>query len=114
MIIGIRRVLRETLRGRVGIGAHICVRRSSSGGKGGRIGKRATLEGGIVVVLGVVGIELRRARGFSWNRGRKVNISLFVVMSVAVYDTVWTGVSLVNTGLAGRVRRVRWSHGPAD
>lgn len=114
MVIGIRRVLRETLRGWIGIGAHVRVRRSSSGGKGGRVGNRATLEGGIVVVLGVVGIDLRRARGFSWNRGRKVNISLFVVMSVAVHDAVGTGVSLVGIGLAGCVRRVRWSHGPAD
>ena len=114
MIIGIRRVLRKTLRGWIGVGAHVCVRRSSSGGKGGRVDSRTTLEGGIVIVLGVVGIDLRRARGFGWNRGRKVNISLFVVMSVAVHDAVGTGVSLVNIGLAGCVRRVRWSHSPAD
>lgn len=113
MKIGVRGSLRESLCRWVGVGVHVCVRRSSSGGKGGREGRRATLECGIVVVLDVVGIDLRGARAFIWIRWSKVNGSLVVGMSVAVHDVIGSGVSLVDIGLAGGSRGVRWSRSPA-
>lgn len=113
MKITVRGSLRETLCRWVGEGVHVCVRRSSSGGKGGRVGRRAVLECGIVVVLDLVGIDLRGARGFIWIRGSKVNGSLVVGMSVAVHDVVGSGVSLVDVGLAGGSGGVRWSPSPA-
>ncbi len=48
--IGICSVVGETLRSLVGIGAHVCVGCSGSGGERGRVCRRATLEGGVVVV----------------------------------------------------------------
>ena len=114
MEVGIRRILRETLSSWVGVGIHVCVRSSSSGRKGGRIGRRAILEGGIVLVLGLIRIDLRRARSFTWMRGAKVNVSLIVSMSVTIRDAVGARVSLVDVKLIGISGRVRWSHGPAE
>ena len=114
METAVRRVERKTRRSRAGIGAHVCVRRGSSGGKGGRVDRRATLEGDVVVVLGVISINLRRARGFVWIRGRKVNISLVVGMNVTIYDAVRSGVCLVHIGLTGSIGHMRWSHSPAE
>ena len=113
MKIGVRRVVRKILCRWIRVGVHVCVRRSSSGGKGGWVARRAALEGGVVVVLGVVGIDLRGVRVFVWIMGSKVNVSLVVGMIVAIHDSVGCGVSLVDIGLAGSSGRVRWSHSPA-
>ena len=100
MEIGVRRIVRETLRTWVGVGVQVCVGGSSSGRERGRIGRRAVLEGGIVIILGVVRINLRRSRGFAWNGGAKVNVSLVVGMCLAIGDAVRDGVNLVDIGLA--------------
>ena len=114
MEVGIRRILRESLSNWGGVGIHICVRSSSSGRKGGRIARRAILEGGRVIVLGLIRIDLRRARCFIWMRGAKVNVSLVVGMSVTIRDAVGARVSFVDVRLVGTSGRVRWSHGPAE
>ena len=112
--VGIRGVLRETLSNWVGVGIHVCVRSSSSGRKGGLVGRRAIFEGGIVVVLDLIRIDLRRVRGLIWMRGAEVNVSLVVRMSVTVCDVVGARVSLVDVRLVGTSGRVRRSHGPAE
>ena len=114
MEVGIRRIWRESLSdwGRVGI--HVCVRSSSSGRKGGRIGRRAILEGGTVLVWGLIRIDLRRARGFIWMWRAKVNVSSIVGMSVNITDAVGPRVSLVDVRLVGTSGRVRRSQGPAE
>ena len=114
MEVGIRWIWRETLSNWVGVGIHIRVRSSSSGRKGRRISRRAILEGGIVLVLGLIRIDLRRARGFTWMRGAKVNVSLVVGMSVTIRDPVGARISLVDVRLVGTSGCVRWSHGPAE
>lgn len=101
-------------RSLVGIGIHVYIRGGSSGGKGGRICGRAAPEGGVVVVLNMVGEDLRRANRFVGIRVSKVNVPLAVGVSVANHDAVSSGVSLVDIGLAGSSRRVRRSHSPAQ
>ena len=98
----------------VGVGIHVCVRSSSSGRKGGRIGRRAILESGIVIVLGLIRIDLRRARGFIWIWGAKVNVLLVVGMSVTVRDAVGNRVSIVDVRLVRTSGRVGRSQRPAE
>ena len=114
MEIGVPRIVREALRSWVRVGIHICVRRGSSGRKSGRVGRGAILKGGIVVILGLIRIHLRRARGVAWNRGTKISVSLIVGMSVTIGDAVGGGVSLVDIRLVGTTGSVRWSHSPAE
>lgn len=102
------------LRSLVGIGAHICVCGGSGGGKGGRVCRRAASVRGIVAVLGMVGEGLRRASGFVGVGSSKIHAPWGIGMGVAVHDAVRTGVSLVDIGLAGSSRRMRWSDRSAD
>ena len=117
MEVGVRSVLGESLgmlRSLVGIGAHVRVCGGSSGGKGGRICRRAASVCGVEAVLSMIGEGVRRADGFVGVGTSKIHIPWGVGMSVAIHDAVGSGVSLVNVGLAGSSGRVRWSHSPTE
>ena len=115
--IAVRRVVREIpsmLRSLVRICAHICVCGSSSGGKGGRVCRRAASVRSVEVILSVTGKGLRSANRFVIVGGSKIHVPWGVGMSVAIHEAVGSGVSLVDIGLAGSSGRVRWSHSPAE
>ena len=111
MEVGVRSVLRiilGRLRGLVRICVHICVCGGGCGGKGRLVCRSAGIVCDVVVVLGMVGEDLRRASRFVGVGGSKICVHWGFSMSVAVRDTVSRGVSLVDIGLAG------WSHSPAE
>ena len=113
MEIGVRRVVRVSLRGLIGIGAHVRSCRGSSSGKGRRIGRRAIVEAGVVAVLSMMGIDLRRVNGFIQIMGGKVYISLAVDMNVATHNAIGSRISVVDIRMARSSGRVRWSQIPA-
>lgn len=117
MVIGVRSVLRKIvgmLRTLVRVGAHISVRGGSSGGKGGRICRRAASVRDVVIVLGMVGEDLRRVIRFVGVWGSKIHIPWGVGVSLAIHDAIRSGVSFVDIGLGRSSGRVRWSHSPAE
>ncbi len=117
MKIGVRAVVRKTLgmlRSLVGVGAHISVCGDSSGGKRGRVCGWAACVCDVVIVLGLIGEDSRRANGFVGVGGSKIHGPWGAGMSVAAHDAVRSEISLVNIGLAGGSGRMGWRHSPAE
>ena len=114
---GVRIVVRKILgmlRSLVGIGVHICICSGSSGWKRGRVCGRATSVCGVVIICGLVGEDLRRANSFIGVGSSNIQVPRSIGMNLAIHYAVRSGVSLVNTGLAGSSGHMRWSHRSAD
>ena len=101
------------LRALVRIGAHVRVCGGSSGGKGGRICRRAAFICGVEVVLRFIG-EFLRTSGFIGVGASKIHVPWGIGMRVAIHHAVRSRVILVNIGLARSSGRVRWSPSPTE